>query len=117
MTTWSPEGWVTIAGRVIRDSTRMLRPDVAQGEGADLTVRPRLDFALEVLGRLKGPVDEGESQVSDLIEFAEWTEDGQPDLIAGHLEPLGAYRVLHLLGEQVQGVIVDLRPGKAGVLR
>jgi len=43
----------------------------------------RLDLALEIVCRRKGPVHRGESQVRHLIEFSQRTEDRKPDLVTG----------------------------------
>src|SRR5690349_15962522 len=45
----------------------------------------RRDLALEVTQRVEGAVDAGEPQVRHLVQVAQRTEDGQPDLVARHL--------------------------------
>ena len=45
----------------------------------------RLDLPLEIVGRRERPVDRGEPQIGHLIEFAQRSEDRQPDFMAGHL--------------------------------
>ena len=47
------------------------------------------DLGLEVVGRREGPVDAGEPQVGDLVQRTKRAEDGEPDLVGGHLGPAG----------------------------
>src|SRR6476659_1175852 len=65
-------------------------------------VRDRL---LEVVDGAEGLVDRGEAQVGDLVEVAQRTQDGQADLVAGHLggagRPDGLLHALRELGECV----------------
>ena len=73
------------------------------------------DLGLEVVGGLERAVDAGEPQVGHLVELAQRAEDGQADLVGGHLGPaLAAQRVLDLLAQAGQVVLGD-RPALAGL--
>ena len=57
------------------------------------------DLTFEIVGRAERPVDRSESQVGNLVEFAQWAQDRQPYLVAGHLgRTRGPHGVLDLLG-------------------
>src|SRR5699024_8230878 len=44
-----------------------------------------------------------------LVQIAEGTENGQPDVVAGYLSGPGSpYRLLDLLSENVQRVVIDV---------
>ena len=69
----------------------------------------RLDLALEVVGRGERPIHRREPQICDFVEIAQRPEDGQTDLVTGHLRrPAGTHRILDLLRQEVQRVVVDL---------
>ena len=69
----------------------------------------RLDLPLEILGGTERPVDRREPQVGDFVEFTEWPEYRQPDFIAGDFRrPTRPHRILDLLGQQVERVVVDI---------
>jgi hypothetical protein len=70
-----------------------------------------LDLPLKILDRGKGTVDGGKPQIGNLIKFSQRTEYRQPHLVAGHLGRTGRPNgVLHLLGQKVERIIIDLAP-------
>src|SRR5215469_8534134 len=76
----------------------------------------RGDFLLEVVERLKSPVDRGKPEVGDLVEIAKRPEDRQPHLVGRHLgQPARPDRLLDPLGEHRELVLVN-RPALAGPL-
>src|SRR5215469_18954410 len=76
----------------------------------------RGNFLLEVIERLKTPVNRGKPEVGDLVEVAKRPEDRQPHLVGRHLrEAARPDRLLDPLGEHRELVLVD-RPALAGAL-
>src|SRR3954462_4245786 len=121
----SPSGGRAGGGRTASSSAapgrRHIRLHAGQqrGSGGDVPLPQLGDLLLEVLERGEGAVDAGEAEVGHLVELPQRAQDCQPHLVAGHLRaPRGADGVLHLLGEQLQLVLVDrpalTRPSDTG---
>src|SRR6266508_792097 len=71
------------------------------------------DGLVEVVDGTERLVHAGEAQVGDLVELAQRTQDGEPDLVAGHLSGTGRPdRLFDGLRQLSQHVLVD-RPALA----
>src|ERR1700722_5823761 len=92
----------------------LARPSIARARVVDIPADfPEVpaaqfrDCLLEVVERLEAPVNAGKSEVRDLVEIAERSEDRQPDLVRRHLgEAPRPDRLLHPLGEYREVVFV-----------
>src|SRR4051794_37668751 len=72
------------------------------------------DLLLEVFYGGERAIDAREAEVRHLVQLAQWTEDGEPDLVAGDLGGTpGPDGLLHAVGELGERVLVD-RPALAG---
>src|ERR1700761_4502007 len=70
-----------------------------------------LDFVLEILRGFERAVHRGEPQVRDFVEVAQRPENSQPYLVARDLRRARrAHGVFHLLGQQIQRIVIDLAP-------
>lgn len=74
----------------------------------------RVDRRLEVFEGVEALVDAGESQVGDLVEFAQRFEDAQTHLVGIDLgDPFGPNVLFDLLRELRQVVVIDRTPWQA----
>jgi len=66
------------------------------------------DLLLEVVQRVERPVNAREAQIRHFVQLAQRAQDGQADLVAGHLgRAPRPDRLLHPLGEQRDVILVD----------
>src|SRR3954470_6437267 len=102
------------AGHVV--VRRCALPAVGRVGAGELLVGPQLaDGRCEVVQALESAVDGGEAHIGDLVEVTQRPEDRQAHVMGRDLGGAGAAnRLLDLLGELSEGVLVD-GPPRAGL--
>lgn len=69
----------------------------------------RFDLVLEVFRAVEGLVDRCKAQVRNLIQVAQWLQNGKADLVRLHLGTVnGSDALLYFVGEALECIIRDI---------